>query len=68
MVVHVDAVQILLGGLAAFADRLGNLGRLAKAEPNDAVAVAHDDQSGEFHHTAALNGFGYTVDGNNLLL
>jgi hypothetical protein len=61
-------VQVLLRGVAALADRLGNLGRLAKAEANNAVAVADDDQSGKLHHAAALNGFGYTVDGNNLLL
>ena len=38
------------------------------AQPNGAVAVAHDDQSGEIHHTTALNGFGYTGDCNNLLM
>ena len=61
-------MQVLLGVLNAFADRLGNFARLAETETNDAVAVADDNESGKLKDAAALHGFGYTVDGNNLFL
>ena len=61
-------IKIFLGVLNPLADRVRNLGGLANAEADGAVAVADDDQRGKFEDTAALNRFGYAVNGNDLLL
>ena len=60
-----DGEHVLLGGFQALADCLGDLSSLAQAETDLALLVADDDQSGELHHTAALDGLGDTVQGND---
>ena len=61
-----DGDHVLLGSLETLADRLGNLGSLAKAVTDLALAVADDHQCGELGHAAALNGLGNTVEENQL--
>jgi hypothetical protein len=56
-----DGDHVLLGGLDALADGLGNFGGLAQAVADLALAVAHDHQGGEFHNPAALHGLGNAV-------
>ncbi len=63
-----DAEHILLCVLEAFADCIRNLSRLAHAEADLAIAVADNNESSEFHDTAAFYGFGYAVDCDNLFL
>ena len=50
---HVE--HVLLCVLDALADGVGDLGGLAHANAHVALAVAHDDQSGKGHATAALD-------------
>ncbi len=49
----------------ALADGLGDLGGLTQAKADFALAVADDDQRGELHHAAALNGLADAVEGND---
>ena len=65
--VQSDLDHVLLGIGDALQNGLGNLGSLAQAVTHGALAVAHDDQSGELHNTAAPNGLGYPVQVNDLL-
>ena len=53
--------QIFLGVLNSFADRVRNLGGLTQSKADSAVAVADDNQRGEFEDTAAFNRFRYAV-------
>ena len=59
--------HVLLGGLDTLTDCLGDLSGLAQAVADLALTVANDDEGGEFHHAAALDGLGNTVQGNDLL-
>ena len=59
--------HVLLGVLDALADGLGHLGGLAQAEAHAALLIAHHHQGGELEDTAALDGLGYAVQGNELL-
>ena len=58
--------HVLLGSLQTLADRFGNFSSFAKAVTDLAFSVADDHQRGELHDTAALNGLGNTVEGNEL--
>ena len=58
-------IEVLLGVLDALADSVRNLGSLAEAEADGALAVAYNDQSGELEDTAALNGLGNAVERYN---
>ena len=49
------------------ADRLGHLARLAVAEADAALQVAHDDERGEAEALAALDDLGDAVDVHELL-
>ena len=49
-----NAMQVLLGVLAAFANGLGNLARFTQTETHDAVAVADNDQSGELEDSRCV--------------
>ena len=60
-----DRAQVLLRILQTLADRFGNFGSLAETVSDAALAVANDDQSGELHNAAALNGLGNAVQGND---
>ena len=51
---------------SALADRFGDLSSLAHAVTDYAIAVADNDQSRKLHNAAALNGFAYAVDSNDL--
>ena len=44
-----------------------NFSSLAQAVANGALAVADNNQRGELHDTAALDGLGNTVERNDLL-
>jgi hypothetical protein len=61
---HAD--HLLLGGSCRLADRFGHFARLAMAEADPALAIAHDDQRSETEALAALDGLGNAVDVNEL--
>jgi hypothetical protein len=63
-----NSEQVFLGIFNAFTDRIGNLSGFPKAETDDAVAVADNDQSGELEDPAAFDRLGYTVNGYDSLL
>src|SRR6266852_9584957 len=57
-----DLEQILLRVLAALANRLGDLVRLAQAHAHVTVAIAHHHQRREGEATASLHHFRHAVD------
>ena len=59
--------DVLLCILETLADRFGNFVCLAEAIADAALAVTDNAKCGELHNTAALDGLGYTVEGNYLL-
>ena len=66
---QVDLVQVLLGGLDALADGLGNFLGLAGAVADDALAgIADDDERGEGHVLTALDDLGDAIDRDDLVL
>ncbi len=66
---QVDLEQVLLGGLDALADGLGNFLGLARAVADYAFArIANDDQRGKGHVLAALDDLGDAIDRDHLVL
>ena len=62
-------MQVLLGGLDALADGLGNFLGLAGAVADHALTgIADDDERGEGHVLTALDDLGDAVDGDDLVL
>src|SRR5690606_11352827 len=59
--------EVLLGLLDTLGDRRGHLLRLAVADADGAVAVAHHDERGEAEAAAALDDLGDAVDGDDAL-
>ena len=53
-----DLDHVLLCVSNALEDCFGNFSSLAEAVAHGALAVADNNQSGELHNTAALDGFG----------
>src|SRR5690606_23649115 len=62
-----DLEEVLLGLLDTLGDRRGHLLRLAVADADGAVAVAHHDERGEAEAAAALDDLGDAVDGDDAL-
>ena len=62
-----DLEEVLLRLVAALADRLGDLVRLAEADADVAVAVADDDERREAEAAAALDDLGDAVDVDDLV-
>ena len=58
--------HVLLRVCNALQDCFGNFSRLAEAVAHGALAVADNNQSGELHDTAALDGLGNAVQVNDL--
>ena len=62
-----DFHHVLLGGRNSLENGLSALGGLSQAVADGALAVAHNDQSGELHDAAALDGLGHAVQRDELL-
>src|SRR5262245_48615478 len=62
-----DLEEVLLGLLHALGDRGRHLLRLAVADTDHAVTVAHHDQRGEAEATTTLHDLGDPVDGHHAL-
>ena len=60
--------HIFLRILNALANCVRDFARFTEAEANRTVAITDDNERRELEDTAALNGFGYAVDGNYALL
>ena len=56
-----------LGGFGRLADGFRHFARLAMAETDAALLIAHDDQRGETEAPAALHHLGDTVDVHQLV-
>src|SRR5690606_23226376 len=61
------AEEVLLRLLDALRDRQRHLARLAVADADHAVAIAHDDERREAEATAALDDLRHAVDGHDAL-
>ena len=62
-----DADQRLLGFFGRLADGFGHFARLAMAETDAAITVAHHHQGGEAEAAPALHDLGDTVDVHQLV-
>ena len=62
-----DAEEVLLRLLDALRDRGRDLARLAVADADESVAVAHDDERREAEATTALDDLRHAVDGHDAL-
>ncbi len=63
-----DVEHVLLGIHDSLGDGLGNLGGLADAEADIALAVAHCYKSEQGHAAATLDGLGHAVNKDDALL
>ena len=64
---ELDFHDVSLGSFGTLTDSFGNFLSLAETDTDLAVLVADDNESGEGHATAALDGLSATVDVYNLV-
>ena len=64
---ELDFHDVSLGSFGTLTDSFGNFLSLAETDTDLAVLVANDNESGEGHATAALDGLSATVDVYNLV-